>query len=280
MDSHDLVIFKHAAELKSISKAADRLGYVQPNVSQKIKNLEVELGVKLFTRNNRGVTLTAQGELLLDYANQIIHLIDEAKSTINPTKWRESLTIGATQTISAVKVPQLFSSFMRLNDNVNLKIKTSTRQNLLDMLSNGEIDGLFLNESNIHSQFEVVYSYIEKVVLISPFQIETGKKQNQTLIVNTDPNCIYRDQTLTYFNQSAAEQFNIMEFDSLEAILHAVNNGLGASILPKDLINNNREVDTLYYHELSERVQIDFIIKNRKEKSKSLRNFIHHLHNS
>lgn len=114
LESHDLWIFKHVAELQSISKAAEKLGYVQPNISQRIKNLEDELGTKILKRNNRGVTLTEEGKVLLDYTNQIMLLMNEAKSKINPQKWRESLTIGASQTISAVKVPQLFSSFFRI----------------------------------------------------------------------------------------------------------------------------------------------------------------------
>lgn len=84
MESHDLWIFKHVAELQSVSKAAEKLGYVQPNVSQRIKSLEIELGVRLFIRNNRGVNLTDEGKVLLEYTNQIVLLMDEAKSLINP----------------------------------------------------------------------------------------------------------------------------------------------------------------------------------------------------
>ncbi len=69
LESHDLWIFKHVAELQSVSRAAEKLGYVQPNVSQRIKSLEDELGARLFMRNNRGVTLTEEGKVLLDYTN-------------------------------------------------------------------------------------------------------------------------------------------------------------------------------------------------------------------
>ncbi|WP_319020741.1 LysR family transcriptional regulator [Bacillus sp. B1-b2] len=54
MESHELKIFKQVAELQSVSRAAEKLGYVQSNVSQRIKKLEDELGVPLFMRNNRG----------------------------------------------------------------------------------------------------------------------------------------------------------------------------------------------------------------------------------
>ncbi|GAA3321468.1 hypothetical protein GCM10020331_037440 [Ectobacillus funiculus] len=64
--------FKHVAELQSISKAAELLGYVQPNISQRIKGLEEELGTKLFARTNRGVTLTDEGKVLLEYTHHIL----------------------------------------------------------------------------------------------------------------------------------------------------------------------------------------------------------------
>ena len=83
LESHDLWIFKHVAELQSISRAAERLGYVQPNISQRIKNLEDELGVKILKRNNRGVTLTEEGDVLFDYTNPIMLLITHANSKIN-----------------------------------------------------------------------------------------------------------------------------------------------------------------------------------------------------
>ena len=62
MESHDLFIFKHVAESQSLSKTAEQLGYVQPNITQRIKKLEEELGVRLLKRNNRGVTMTSEGK--------------------------------------------------------------------------------------------------------------------------------------------------------------------------------------------------------------------------
>jgi len=271
MESHDLWIFKHVAELQSISKAAEKLDYVQPNVSQRIKGLEDELGVKLFIRNNRGVTLTEEGKVLLDYTNQILLLMDEAKSLVNPKKWKESLTIGASQTISAVKIPQLFSSFLSENKNINVKIRTNDQEKLQEMLTYGELDGVFINGTSNESQFETVYSYFEKLVLISPKNNQYEK--NPMLIVNSDKNCIYRKKTLALFNDNPS----IIEFDSLESILQAVHDGLGISILSEDVANNRKKMQCIQYKELSETIKIDFIIKQRKNHSQSLKKFINFL---
>ncbi|MDM5190576.1 LysR family transcriptional regulator [Bacillus sp. DX4.1] len=277
MDSHDLWIFKHVAELQSISRAAEKLGYVQPNISQRIKNLEDELGVKLLKRNNRGVTLTEQGKVLLDYTNQIMLLMDKAKSEINPKKWRESLTIGASQTISAVKVPKLLSSFLKSHKNIDVKIKTSENLRLQEMLSYGEVDGIFLNGSYNDLQFEVVYSYFENIVLVSPKTAQLETQHNRTLIVNSNPSCIYQNKLLDLFHTSNLDQPNIMEFDSLESILQAVNDGLGISVIPADIIYSRTKTKTIHYQELSERIEINFVIKRKKQNTHSLKKFIRFL---
>ncbi|UAL54633.1 LysR family transcriptional regulator [Bacillus sp. CMF21] len=277
MESHDLRIFKHVAELQSVSKAAEKLGYVQPNVSQRIKVLEDELGVRLFIRNNRGVSLTEEGSVLLEYTNQIILLMDEAKSLVNPKKWRGSLTIGASQTISAVRIPKLFSSFLREHKNIDVKVRTNDKQKLQEMLSYGELDGVFINGTYNYSQFEIVYSYFEKIVLISPKHSQFEKQHDQTLIVNSDTNCIYRNKTLDIFKESNFHDLAIMEFDSLESILQAVHDGLGISIIPADVANIRKEIQTIQYKELSETIKIDFIIKHRKQQPQSLKKFIHFL---
>lgn len=277
MESHDLRVFKHVAELQSISRAAEKLGYVQPNISQRIKNLEDELGVKLFRRNNRGVTLTDQGKVLLDYTNQIMLLMDEAKSNINPKKWRESLIIGAPQTISAVKVPQLFSSFLKSNKNIDVKIRTNDKLKLQEMLSYGELDGLFLSGTYNHSQFKTVYSYFENIILMSPKHNQIEKHHDQTLLVNSDPSCIYRIKLLDFFNKRNSTQPTIMEFDSLESILQAANDGLGISLIPADVASSRKKVKTIHYEKLPERIKIDFVINHRKQQSQSLKKFIHFL---
>ncbi|MEI4830025.1 LysR family transcriptional regulator [Bacillus sp. FJAT-53711] len=270
MESHDLWIFKHVAELQSISRTAEKLGYVQPNISQRIKSLEEELGVQLFIRNNRGVTLTEDGKILLDYTNQIMLLMDEAKTKINPKKWRESLIIGAPQTISAVKVPWLFSSFLQSNTNIDLKIKTNNKLKLQEMLSYGEVDGIFINGTYNDSQFENVYSYFENIILTSPIE----QHHHPTLLINSDPSCIYRNKLLDFAEEQNWKQPNIIEFDSLESILQAVHAGLGISILPADVAHGRKEMKTIHHEKLLDKIKIDFIIKRGKQRSQSLKKFI------
>ncbi|MES9744061.1 LysR family transcriptional regulator [Priestia megaterium] len=277
MESQDLRIFKCVAEAKSLSKAAEVLGYVQPHISQRIKNLEEELDTKLLIRTNRGVTLTNEGEALFNYAQRILRLMEEAKAEVNPNKFKRSLIIGAPQTVSATKVPSLFSSFLKEHQSIEVKIKTDRKQVLQEMLSYGEIDGLFLSGAYNEAQFETVYHYAEKMVLISPrYEAREGKDQ-PTLLINSDGNCIYRNRLLEFSKKHHIHKANIMEFDSLEAILQGVRDGLGMSVVPASVVNSRGDMRSIQYQELSEDVHIDFVVKKGKQRSQSLKKFIHFL---
>lgn len=98
MEINDLQIFLKVAECSSISKAAEELGYVQPNVSERVKKLEEELGVPLFIRNNRGVEILPAGEIVQNYGKKLISLIEEMKGKVQSEI--EIYNIGTTQSIA------------------------------------------------------------------------------------------------------------------------------------------------------------------------------------
>jgi LysR family transcriptional regulator, cell division regulator len=276
LESQDLRIFKYVAEQKSISKAAAMLGYVQSNVSGRIKHLEEELDTKLLNRTNRGVTLTDEGVLLLEYTEKILFLMDEVKTKMNEEKGEGSLTIGASQTISAFKIPHFLSGFLKQNKNIKVKIKTDTKQILQEQLLYGEIDGLFFSGDNDEDRFEEVYCDHEKVVLLS-CKGNDKRESSPTLLVNSDPNCIYRKKMLEFSQNHNFDKPVLMEFDSLESILQGISNGLGMSVIPADIAHSRLSRKIVQFEELSEGVQIQFGVKKGKQRSQSVKKFIRFL---
>lgn len=81
MESGDLKIFQAVAREGSITKAAQMLNYVQSNVTARVHKLEEDLNIRLFHRTNRGMKLTAAGENLLQYADQVLSLLDKAEKS-------------------------------------------------------------------------------------------------------------------------------------------------------------------------------------------------------
>ena len=214
---------------------------------------------------------------MFNYAQRILLLMEEAKAEVNPNKFRKSLIIGASQTVSASKVPALFSSFLKEHRDIEVKIKTDRKQVLQEMLSYGEIDGLFLSGTYNKAQFETVYRYAEKIVLISPLYEARVEKDQPTLLINSDGNCIYRNRLVAFSKEHHIHKASIIEFDSLEAILQGVRDGLGISVVPASVVNSRGDMKSIQYQELADDVQIDFVVKKGKKRSQSLKKFIRFL---
>jgi LysR family transcriptional regulator, pca operon transcriptional activator len=97
----DLEVFAQVARDRSFSRAAAALGVAQPSVSSRMAALELELGVKLFHRHHRGVSLSEAGVELLPYARRCLELTLEAKEAVRNVNLRQRLTLGAPPSIAA-----------------------------------------------------------------------------------------------------------------------------------------------------------------------------------
>ena len=106
----DLALFKTVAEAGGVTRAAQRLHRVQSNVTARVKRLEAHLGVPLFVRARRGMSLTPEGRRLLDYADRLLGLADEAQAEVGDRAPRGRLLIGAMESTAAVHLPRLLST--------------------------------------------------------------------------------------------------------------------------------------------------------------------------
>lgn len=134
--------FNEVTKSKSFSKAAKKLYMTQPAVSQAILQLESELGTRLFTRTSKGVVLTNQGELLFEYTNSAISLINKAEEKINDFKDLKDgeLKIGVGDTISRYFLLPYLEKFNKSYSDIKLKIINRTTMELCTLIKSGEID--------------------------------------------------------------------------------------------------------------------------------------------
>lgn len=276
MDINDLRIFQAVAYEKSISKTALNLGYAQSNITMRIKFLENELKTTLFIRNNKGVTITSNGEKLLEYADKIIKLVDEATAEFLAPNLNSKLKIGATQTISALTLPKLFTLFHEKNPTVSLVLKTRKQQVLLDNLINNEINGAFIYNHDQHtsSKIKKIFSYEEEIALISPIIINDARNINIPVIVNTDNNCPYRKLIEKWFTINNSKPSAIIEFDTLEAILKGISEGLGVSLLPKSILPNNHNFHIYNLQDDFNKLRIKFVVNKNMKINDYLKSFI------
>src|SRR5580700_10546002 len=145
MDASDLAMFMAVAKTGGISKAAQVLSTVQSNVTQRIRLLEAELGVPLFHRHSRGVTLTTAGTQLLPYAERIGRLIGEAKlAAADGPEPRGRLVIGSLETTAALRLPPILTAYAASYPDVDIEVDTGTSGALIEAVLARRIEAAFV----------------------------------------------------------------------------------------------------------------------------------------
>lgn len=134
-------IFLSAATCLNFTKAAKELHITSPAVSLQIKEMEKDIGVKLFDRNNKKISLTSAGEYFLVYAKRIASTLHEAELIMGKLQGTEftTLKIGLVSTAQHF-LPQLLSAFKTEYPTVQIKIEVRNRQQLIQLLKDGNID--------------------------------------------------------------------------------------------------------------------------------------------
>ena len=107
------------ADMGSINKAAEELLVAQPNVSRSIKELEADLGISIFHRTSKGMTLTPEGAEFIGYARNILHQIDEVEQM-----YKEGAPAKQTFSISVPRASYIADAFARFST----KIGTGTAE--------------------------------------------------------------------------------------------------------------------------------------------------------
>jgi DNA-binding transcriptional LysR family regulator len=105
MEFRQIQTFMQIAQVKNFSKTAELLGYSQSAVTVQIRQLETELGVRLFDRTGKKVILTPKGKEFLIHANKIIDEMHKAKDAMNDTaELKNPLHIGTIESLCTVKL--------------------------------------------------------------------------------------------------------------------------------------------------------------------------------
>jgi DNA-binding transcriptional LysR family regulator len=142
MDLRQIRQFLAVAELLSFRKAAERLHMSQPPLSVSIKQLEEDLGVKLFTRNRSGVRLTPEGEAMLEDARRLDLCAHQLRQRAASAKSGLSgiLRIGFVGSATYALMPRVLSAFRMRYPDVTLVLRESTTSEILAEVDSGSLD--------------------------------------------------------------------------------------------------------------------------------------------
>ena len=138
-------VFKEVAETGNISLAAKNLYISQSAVSQSIKQLEVALQARLFSRSPRGVTLTGEGQMLYEYVRSALSLLSTGEDKLSQAQQLllGTLTIGASDTVTSLFRTPYLEAFHRKHPGIRLKIVSGRSAKVLSLLKSGVVDIAF-----------------------------------------------------------------------------------------------------------------------------------------
>ncbi|MEI3186711.1 MAG: LysR family transcriptional regulator [Lachnospiraceae bacterium] len=141
MEFREINTFLQIAQQQSFSKASKQLGYSQAAVTIQIKQLEKELGVILFDRIGKKISLTEQGRIFYRHALEIMRSIDQAREALTEKNdLNGQLCLGTIESICASIFPELLAEYHRLYPQVEISIVTESPDELLERMNENKID--------------------------------------------------------------------------------------------------------------------------------------------
>lgn len=242
MDFKQLNAFVTISKLQSFTGAANTLGYAQSTITTQIKLLENELGVKLFERIGKNVTLTHEGKKLLPYAKQMLKLSADVKNVMfNDESPSGTLTIGAAESLCVIRLPEILKEYRKMYPDVEVSLKFGSCADFRHFLRDNIIDVAFSLGRKIDSEdFISEVEFDEPMLLLSyPGHPLIDKKEiypkdieNEPLIL-TETGCSYRAAFENILSQYNIKPNLVLETGSVQAIKQFTMSGLGITLLPK-----------------------------------------------
>ncbi len=246
MELSDLLTFSAVARNGGITRAAEELKTVQSNVTQRVKALEAEMGVALFERHSRGMTLTGAGRRLLPYAQRMAALSREAMlAARDDGEPKGPLAIGSMETTAAVRLPPLLAEFHRRFPAVQLTLRTATTADLVASILDGALDGAFVAGPIEHVDLISTVAFREELVLVTARRfaglaaLRAGTPESGPTALVFRTGCTYRqrlEQLFSDFGWPSAARF---ELGTLDGMIGCVAAGVGVTLLPRAVVERS-----------------------------------------
>lgn len=220
MFDYRLKVFHTVASRLSFTKASEELHISQPAVTKHIKEIETQLGSKLFDRKGTSIQLTQGGKILYDYAEKIRNIYRDLEFEISQLNQQHKgkLIIGASTTVAQYILPEILAKFNVYYKDIKIELLTGNTEAISTLLKEGKIDlGIIEGESQ-SSYFDYKTFKADEIVLAAK---SDHLLANKTLNLKDlyDIDLIFREQgsgTLEFIHNRLKEKgINIHELHTL-----------------------------------------------------------------
>lgn len=280
--------FYMVAKYKNISKAADALFISQPAISKSLSRLEENLGCTLFSRTSRGVSLTADGEILYERIREAFAAIEAGEEEL---RHRTELGIGqlrigvSTTLCKYILLPYL-QNFIRQHPHIRITIECQSTLHTVELLESGQIDiGLigapkhhgtltFLPLKKIQDTFVATQSYLDN---LSIREHEDSNLFLSATLMLLDEENITRQYINDYFYRNQIKTNQILEVSSMDLLIEFAKIGIGAACVIREFVEQELKESTLIEIPMAEPIEsrsIGFAYSNSHKLSKSALTFL------
>ena len=275
MDLSSLDIFLAVADQCSVTRAARAIGRVPSNVTIRIQQLEDDLGVLLFCRDGKKMTLTREGRVFLSYANRLTALALEARHAVKPSGPSGSLRVGTMESTAASRLPEALARFNALWPSVSLRLTMGATRELTRGVLADELDCALIAKPSASlrsdkdaldpdlDQLEAEKVYVEDLVLVLPSshpEIRTAADVKVDALAALEPGCTYRRIAEDWARKSAS--LRTLELGSYHAILASVTAGNAIGVMPKSVLDLMHWPSEIRTHDLG---QVETLLVRRKD---------------
>lgn len=245
MELRQIETFLKVAELGSFSRAAERLGYSQSAVTMQVKQLERELGARLFDRLPRGAQLTDQGRAFAFHAQEMAGVIDRAQASVRVGDEKDAemvgaLRIGSVESLSTAVLPDLLVRFHELHPHVELVLKTARLEQLVEGVRANRLDMLVTMDRQVSErglartllrEEDIVFACAPKLAdRLGPLDMDRLPK---IPFVLTEHGESYRFELERQLAERDEQLHPGVETGNTDTLVHLAKRGVGVAFLPR-----------------------------------------------
>ncbi|WP_436858584.1 putrescine utilization regulator PtrR [Citrobacter tructae] len=241
MDLTQLEMFNAVAETGSITQAAARVHRVPSNLTTRIRQLEADLGVDLFIRENQRLRLSPAGHNFLRYSQQILTLVDEARMVVAGDEPKGLFSLGALESTAAVRIPATLADFNQRYPKIQFSLATGPSGRMLEGVLEGHLNAVFVDGPITHPGLEGIAVYQEEMMVVTPHghaAVNRASDVNGSSIYAFRANCSYRRHFESWFHADRAMPGTIHEMESYHGMLACVIAGAGIALMPRSMLES------------------------------------------
>ena len=241
-DLTDLRLFIFVAELKSLTRAAERMHLSLAAASNRVKELESRFGMRLLYRENKGVMLSPAGETLLAHAQQFMQQLERLKSDMQQYNngIKGHIRIFANTTAVTEFMPQVLGTFLTAHPQVNVALEERLNQDIVRGIQEGTAD-IGVAAGPVQGQgLEIINFSTDRLVLATPIDHPLAKAGSVSFAETLDyPHVgLHEGSTLQHFLNrvvsDTGEHLNLrIQVRGFDAMCRMVESNVGIGILPQ-----------------------------------------------